>query len=113
MVSRSGISLTPLLQILASSASDWHINKLRRSSQFGLVPVKNRNGATISDKERVKERWVEFFQNVLNRDRVTKKDTEVNEKVCDTLDVKEDLFCEEELVALLTDLRNIKAPGAS
>ena len=28
----------------------WHVNKLRGSSQSGLVPVKDRNGATISDK---------------------------------------------------------------
>jgi len=34
---------------------------------------------------------------VLNRDTVAGKDIEENEKVCDTLDVKEDLFCEEEL----------------
>ena len=41
----------------------WHVNKL--SSESGLVPVKDRNGATISDKERVKERWVKHFENVL------------------------------------------------
>jgi hypothetical protein len=50
---------------------------------------------------------------MLNRDRVTGRDTEENEKVCDTLDVKEDIFYDEELVVLLTGLRNIKAPGAS
>ena len=27
----------------------WHVNKLIGSSQSGLVPVKDRNGATISD----------------------------------------------------------------
>ena len=43
----------------------WHINKLRGNSQSGLVPVKNKNWATISDKERVKERWVEYFEKVL------------------------------------------------
>ena len=31
---------------------------------------------------------------LLNRDRVPGKDIEENEKVCDTLDVKGDLFCE-------------------
>ena len=31
---------------------------------------------------------MEHFENVLNRDRVTTKDIEENEKVCDTLDVK-------------------------
>ena len=45
----------------------WPINKLRGSSQSGLVPVNDRNGAPISDKERVKERWAEYFENVLNR----------------------------------------------
>ena len=34
----------------------WHVNKLRGSGQYGLVPVKDRNGTTISNKERVKER---------------------------------------------------------
>ena len=32
----------------------WHANKL--SSRSGVVPVKDKNGATISDKERVKAR---------------------------------------------------------
>ena len=41
------------------------------------------------------------FEKVLNRDRVTGKDIEDNEKVCDTLDVKEALFCEEELAIVL------------
>ena len=61
-----------------------HINKLRGSCQSRLVPVKDRDGATISDKERVKERWEEHFENVLNRDTVARKDTDENEKVCDT-----------------------------
>ena len=79
----------------------WYVNKLRGSSQSRLVPVKDRNGATISDKERVKERWVEHFENVLNRDTVAGKDIVENKKVCDTLDVKEDVFCEEELATVL------------
>ena len=70
----------------------WHVNKLKGSSQFGLVPVKDRNRATISDKEKVKERWVEHFENVLNRDTVAGKDIDENEKVCDALAVKEDMF---------------------
>ena len=36
----------------------WHANKLRGSSQSGLVFAKDMNGATVNDKERVKERWV-------------------------------------------------------
>ena len=36
----------------------YHINKLRECSQFGLIPLKDTNGAIISDKERVKKRWV-------------------------------------------------------
>ena len=39
----------------------WQVNKLRGSSQSGLVPVKDRNEDTVSDKERVKEKWVEYF----------------------------------------------------
>ena len=45
-----------------------HFKKLKGSSQSGLVLVKDRNGATISDKEKVKERWLEHFENVLNHD---------------------------------------------
>ena len=90
----------------------WHFNKLKGSSQSGLVPVKDRNGATISVKERVKERWVEYFENVLNRETVAGKDIEENKNVCDTWDVKKDLFCEEEVVTALKGLKNNKAPGA-
>ena len=49
---------------------------------------------------------------MLNRDTVAGKDIEENEKVCDTLDVKTDLFCEEELAIVLKGLKNNKAPGA-
>ena len=55
---------------------------------------------------------MEHFENVLNRQTVVGKDTEENEKVCDTLNVKKDLFCEEELAVVLKELRNSKAPGA-
>ena len=41
------------------------------------------------------------FENMLNRGRVAGKDIEENEKVLDTLVVKEDLFCEEELATVL------------
>ena len=44
----------------------WHASKSRGTSQSGLFPVRDRNGATISAKEIVKERWVEHFENVLN-----------------------------------------------
>ena len=81
---------------------------MRGSSQSGLVPVKGRNGATINDKERVKERWAEHFENLLNRDRVAGKDIEENEKVYDTLDLKEETFCEEELVAVLRGSKMIR-----
>ena len=90
----------------------WHVNKLKGSSQSGLVQVKDRNGATISDKEKVKERWVENLENMQNRDTVAGKDMDENEKVCDTLDVKEDMFTEEELATVLKGLKNNKAPGA-
>ena len=89
----------------------WHANKMKGSGQSELVPVKDRNGTTISDEERVKVRWAEHFENVLNRDRVAEKDIQENEKVCDTLDVKGDLFCEEELATILKGLKYSKAPG--
>ena len=43
-----------------------HANKLRRSSQSGLVPVKldRSNGASIRSKENAKERLTEHFENV-------------------------------------------------
>ena len=59
----------------------WYVNKLKGSSQSRLVPVKDRNGAKISDKERFKERQAEHFDNMLIRDTVAGKDIEENEKV--------------------------------
>ena len=41
---------------------------------------------------------------MLNRDGLTGKDIEKNIKVCNTLDVKEDLLCEEALVTALEEL---------
>ena len=81
----------------------WYVNKLRGTSQSSLVPVKDRNRATISDKEGVKERWVDHFENVSNRDTAAGIDIDENEKVRDTLDVKVDLFCEEELATVLKE----------
>ena len=49
---------------------------------------------------------------MLNRERVAGKNIEENEEVCDTLDVKEDLFCEEELATVLKGLKNNKVLGA-
>ena len=49
---------------------------------------------------------------MLNRDTVAGKDIDEYEKVCDTLDMKEDLFSEEELATVLEGLKNSKAPGA-
>ena len=48
---------------------------------------------------------MEHFENVLNRDIIAGKIVEENEKVCDTLDVKEDLFCEEEIATVLKGLK--------
>jgi hypothetical protein len=42
----------------------WYVNKLRGDSQSGLIPIKDRNGATIIDKERVKERGAEYSENI-------------------------------------------------
>ena len=43
---------------------------------------------------------------MLNRNTVAGKDIEENEKVYDTLDVKEDLFLEEELATVLKRLKH-------
>ena len=72
----------------------------------------NGDGDKISDKKRIKERWAEHFENVLNQNRATGKDIEENEKVCDILDVKEDLFWEEELATVLSGLKNHKPQDA-
>ena len=59
--------------------------------------------------EGVKEKWAEHFENVLSRDGVAGKEIEENEKVCYTLDLKEDLFCEEGLATVLKGLRIIRS----
>jgi hypothetical protein len=64
-----------------SKILQWHVNKLRGCIQSELGSVEDRNGATISDKERVKGRWVEHFENFLNRGRFSGKDIEENEEV--------------------------------
>ena len=51
---------------------------------------------------------MDHFENVLNRDTVAGKDIDENEKVCDTSDVKEGLFCEEELATVLKGLKIIR-----
>jgi hypothetical protein len=42
----------------------------------------------------------------------TGKNVEKTESVCDTLDMKKNLFYEKELVKVLKGLKNNKAPGA-
>ena len=96
------------LKDTASRILYWHVNKLRWSSQSRLIPVKERNGAISSDNERVKGRWAKHFENFPNRDRVVGKDIDENENVCDTLDVKEDLFCEEELATVLKEKKMMR-----
>ena len=49
---------------------------------------------------------------MLNRDTVAGKDIGENEKVCDTSDVKVDLFSEEKLATVLKGLQNNKASEA-
>ena len=49
---------------------------------------------------------------MLNQDTVAGRDIDENEKVCDSLDVKEDLLSEEELATVLKGLKNNKVPGA-
>jgi len=65
---------------------------VRGRCQSGLVLVKDRNEAKSSDKERFKDRWVEHIETVQNQDKVAGKDIEENEKVCDTLDGKENFY---------------------
>ena len=91
----------------------WQVNILRGSAQSRLIFVKGMNDATISDKERVKERQSEHLENILSQDIFTGKGKEENKKVCDALDVKENLFFEGELVTVLNGLKNNKAPGAN
>ena len=62
----------------------WRVNKLRGNSQSGLVPVKDRNGAKISDKERVNDRQAERFEKVLNSASVTGNYIENDGKLWDT-----------------------------
>ena len=50
---------------------------------------------------------------MLSRDTVVGKDSEENEKICDTLDVMGYLSYEEELAIVLKRLTNNKAPGAN
>ena len=83
---------------------------MRGDSQFGFAQVKDQNGVTI--RKDLNKRWAEHFENVLSQDTFARKDIEENENLCDTLDVKEDLFCEEELVTVIKGLKNNKAPGA-
>ena len=54
-----------------------------------------------SHNQRVKERWAEHFENVLNHNEVTGNDIEKNEKFCDSFELKEDLFCEDKLDTVL------------
>ena len=51
-------------------------------------------------------------ENVLNRDEIAGKNMEEKEKVCITLDVKEDVFCKEELALMLKGLKNNKTLDA-
>jgi len=64
---------------------------LRGNSQPGLVPVKDKNKITMQ-----------------NHDRVTGKDIGKNGKVCDTLDVKKNLPCEEKLELNLKKLLRLQ-----
>ena len=60
----------------------------------------------------IKEREAENFENVLNRVRITVKDIKKSDKFYDTLDMKKDLFREEEIEIVLKGLKNDKATGA-
>jgi hypothetical protein len=63
-------------------------------------------------KGSVKEKRVEHFENVLKWGKAIEKYLEKNEKVCETLEVKEGLFCEEELETFIKRLRNSKVSNS-
>ena len=52
----------------------------------GIGPVKDGNGNLTSDKESVKERKAEHFENMPIHDKVRGNEIETNEKACKNLD---------------------------
>ena len=72
---------------------DWFKLKIGTRQQLLIWKELKREGRT--------------FENALNLDRVTGKDVEKNKKVYN-LNVKEDLFCREELVTVPKGLKNNK-----
>jgi len=84
---------------------------LKENSESGLVPVQDRNGAIISEKERVKERWAEHSENVLDHHYRYRKRYGKIENASDALNVKVDLFCEEVMMIVVKGLKNSKAKG--
>ena len=51
---------------------------------------------------------MEHFENVLNRDKIERKDIEENEKGYDSLEMKEDLFCEDKFATVLKGLKIVR-----
>ena len=78
----------------------WHINQLRGNSQSGLCQLKIGLGPQLVIRKALKRDGQKHFENVPNYDRVMGKDIVKDDKACDTLDVKEYLFCEERLMAV-------------
>ena len=82
----------------------WHLNKLKGSSQSGLVPGTRMGPKLVIRKELRKDGGT--FSECAKPRYSCRKDIDQNEKVCDTFDVKEDLFREEELATALKGLKN-------
>ena len=55
-----------LYGIVVKYCSDMLMNS-EGALNFGLFLVEDRNGATISDKERAIEVWAEYFENFLEK----------------------------------------------
>ena len=70
----------------------WHFNKLRGSSHSEDLPVKNKNGAFISDKKSFKGWRAEYFGNMLNSHKFMENGLKTNENISDNLKGKKNYF---------------------
>ena len=73
--------------------------------------IKNKNGQPTTDTDERKERWAEYFEEILNRDTPDNpiQDSEVGQPEIEDIDVSE--ITEEEIRRALRKAKNGKAPG--
>jgi hypothetical protein len=73
--------------------------------------IKNKNGQPTKDADERKERWAEYFEEILNRDTPDNpiQDSEVGQPEIEDIDVSE--ITEEEIRRALRKAKNGKAPG--